>query len=121
MEEELIKETISHITVDIVDSFSFPEDSLFYQIAVEDFISRLARYMPSLKEQLETQKSEWGGGSNQLIVNCIFILAKGTKGFSSKTAERKKQVFQSIALVKHVLGQTKYVVSRPLLENSMQL
>ena len=109
MEEVWIKETIRFLTKDIVKGFVFPEDSSFYEAAVSEFIFLLVEQVPCLKEALELEKMQWEGGSENLIVNCIFIIAKGTKGFSIPTAERKLQVMQSIALVKHVLEKTKYV------------
>ena len=121
MEEALIKETIHTLIIDILEGFTFPLDFSLHEEAVEDFISRLEQYVPDLRKQLEIQNQQWGGGSNSLLVDCIFIVAKGTNGFSKKTAERKMQVLQSIRFVSHILGQTKYVNCTLLKEDAMCL
>lgn len=116
MEEE-IKKTIYELVVDILKTYVFPTEKTLYEGILNEFINRLGRQYPHLKEKLLIEKEKNFEDVNQLIVGCIYVIAEDTKEGSLKTADFMK----SVQIVNHVLEQMNIVINREVVEETNQI
>ncbi len=105
MEEE-IKNIIYEFITDILKTYVFPADKQLYEETVNEFINRLCLEHPNRKEQLLIEKNNNYNDINQLIVGCIYVIAKDMGGNNLKIAD----ILRSIQKVNHILEQMNLIV-----------
>ncbi len=106
MEEE-IKNIIYEFITDILKTYAFPTDSQLYEETMNEFINRLCIEHSHIKEQLLIEKDKNYNNLNQLIVGCIYVIARDMGGNNLKTAD----ITRSIQKVNHVLEQMNLIIN----------
>lgn len=87
----------------LLKTYTFPKKRVHYIKAINKFIDCLCVQNPTIKEQLIEEKNKHYKNTNDLIVGCIYVIAKNSWGVNPKPVEMKLAILNSVQRVNYIL------------------